>query len=223
MSEYLKNPKVTVIVAAYNEEKYIGRCIRSLLDQSFSRDDYEIIVINDGSTDKTRYALSLFDRAIKVIHNKKNLGLPSSLNIAIDKSKADYIVRVDADDFVNKNFLNFLYQFIEFNDYYDSIACDYFIVDDEEEIIDRKDCLKNPIACGILFKKTDLIEIGLYDEDFFVNEEVELRHRYLEKYKIGRLELPLYRYRKHKNNMTNNKDQLKEYDKKFKKKHNLLS
>ena len=223
MSEQVKNPKVTVLISAYNEEKYIGRCIRSLLDQSFSRDEYEIIVINDGSTDKTSYALSLFDKAIRVINNKQNLGLPSSLNIAIDKSNADYIVRVDADDFVNKNFLNFLYQFIEFNDYYDSIACDYFIVDDEEKIIDRKDCLKSPIACGILFKKTDLIEIGLYDEDFFLNEEVELRHRYLEKFKIGRLELPLYRYRKHKNNMTNNKEQLEEYEKKFKQKHNLSS
>ena len=105
MSEQVKNPKVTVLIAAYNEEKYIGRCIRSLLDQSFSRDEYEIIVINDGSTDKTSYALSLFDKAIRVINNKQNLGLPSSLNIAIDKSNADYIVRVDADDFVNKNFL----------------------------------------------------------------------------------------------------------------------
>ena len=65
-------PKISVIVPVYNQEKYIGRCLRSLLDQSLTRTSYEIIVINDGSTDKTIYALELFKEEIRVLHNKKN-------------------------------------------------------------------------------------------------------------------------------------------------------
>ena len=52
--------RVSVIIAAYNAEKYIGRCLRSLLNQSLGRNFYEIIIINDGSQDKTGYAIDLF-------------------------------------------------------------------------------------------------------------------------------------------------------------------
>ena len=86
----MKNPVVTVVIAAYNQEKYIGRCIRSVLNQKFDL-PYEIIVVNDGSVDKTKYALELFKEEIVIINNKINLGLPHSLNIAIKKSKSPYI------------------------------------------------------------------------------------------------------------------------------------
>ena len=65
-------PIISVIVPVYNQ-KYIGRCIRSLLSQSLEK-FYEIIVVNDGSKDKTDQALSLFKRDINIIKNKKNLG-----------------------------------------------------------------------------------------------------------------------------------------------------
>ena len=107
-----KSPTVSVIIAAFNEEKYIGRCLRSLLDQTIDKKEYEIIVINDGSTDNTSYALELFRdprySIVKVISNEKNLGLPASLNIGIKLALGKFIVRVDADDFVNENFLKFL-------------------------------------------------------------------------------------------------------------------
>ena len=51
---------ISIIVPVYNGEKYIGRCLRSLLNQTYSKEKYEIIVVNDGSTDKTSYALELF-------------------------------------------------------------------------------------------------------------------------------------------------------------------
>ena len=68
-------PIISVIVPFYNQKKYIGRCIRSLLSQSLEKNFYEIIVVNDGSKDKTDQALSLFKRDINIIKNKKNLGL----------------------------------------------------------------------------------------------------------------------------------------------------
>ena len=107
-------PLVSIIVAAYNEEKYIGRCLRSLLNQTMPQDQYEIIVVNDGSTDRTNFALELFHDAIRPITNSQNIGLPASINKGILASKAPYVVRVDADDYVNTNFLNFLYFFLLF-------------------------------------------------------------------------------------------------------------
>ena len=85
----------------------------------------------------------------------------------------------------------------------------------------EKNCLKDPIGCGIIFKSSHLLEIGLYDEEFQLNEEKELRHRFEKKYTISRLELPLYRYRKHGNNMTNNESALKYHNKKFELKHGV--
>ena len=100
---------VTVLVATYNDDKYIGRCLRSLLNQTLPASNYEILVINDGSTDRTSYALDLFnqpkDNHIRIITNKSNKGLPASLNIGIEASKSKYLVRVDSDDYVNQNFL----------------------------------------------------------------------------------------------------------------------
>ena len=105
---------------------------------------------------------------------------------------------------MNKNFLYFLLEFIEGNkDHIDAISCDYLLVDDQEKIIRRENCKKNPIACGIMFKTSDIIELGLYNEKLKINEEIELRERYEKKFKIGRLNLPLYRYRRHLTNITN--------------------
>ncbi len=217
--------KVSVIIAAYNQEKYIGRCLRSLLQQNLSNDLYEIIIVNDASDDRTSYALDLFcdprKSIIKVINNKNNLGLPSSLNKAIKFSNSKYIVRVDSDDWVSKDFLKILYIFLENNSYMDAIACDYIITNDKEEILERKNCNNDPIACGIMFRKKQILEIGLYDENFYWNEEKDFRIRFEKKYKIHRLELPLYRYRKHFSNMTNNQNSVNLYNQKLKEKHSL--
>lgn len=81
--------------------------------------------------------------------------------------------------------------------------------------------MESPIACGIMFKTEQIIEIGLYDEDFLLHEERDLRIRFLKKYNIYRLELPLYRYRKHENNITGNKKEMDHYMSSLLKKHNI--
>jgi len=220
-----KKPLVSVLVAAYNQERFIGRCLRSLLHQSIPHDDYEIIVVNDGSTDKTAYALELFCdpkySTVKVITNETNLGLPASLNRAIREARAEYLVRVDSDDYVNENFLQFLYYFLQQNLKMDAIACDYWLFNDEEVWLRRANCLEEPIACGIMFRKEQIKEIGLYDESFRLHEERELRIRFEKKYRIHRLELPLYRYRRHEGNITNDQEAMDWHQQKLNEKHNL--
>ena len=71
---------VSVVVPVYNQELFIGRCIRSLIDQTLDKDSYEIIVVNDFSKDNTLSILDKFKGKIKLLNNKKNMGLPYSLN-----------------------------------------------------------------------------------------------------------------------------------------------
>ena len=146
--------KVSVIIPVYNHEKYIARCLRSITSQSLNKNDYEIIVIDDGSTDKTPKAIKPFLREIKLIKNKKNKGLPNALNQGIKKSRSKYIVRLDADDYVNQEFLKFLYLYIQNNEKMHAVACDYYLVDDSEKVISKQNCQKNlsPVALFLKLK-----------------------------------------------------------------------
>lgn len=206
MTRNSRVPLVSVIVPVFNQEKYIGRCLRSLLAQTFPKSDFEIIVINDGSVDKTSYALELFKEDVVIINNDFNIGLPASLNRGILAAKSQLIVRVDSDDYVSVHFIDFLYNFLAQNEYMDAVACDYNLIDDNGLKISRENCFDLPIGCGIIFRLQQLVDIGLYDENFLRHEERDLRIRFLQKYKIHRLELPLYRYRRHASNITNDKD-----------------
>lgn len=216
------NLKVSVVVTAYNEEKHIGRCLRSLLNQTFPSDAYEIIVVDDCSIDRTAYALSQFAGAIKVISNETNLGLPASINLGLRAARGEYALRVDADDFVNANLLQFLHYYLESNSQTDAVACDYLLVNDGEDVLSRENCFDRPIACGIMFRLADMLSVGLYDESFHLREEEEFRIRYEKKYKISRLELPLYRYRQHSANMTRDVDKMNKFSEMLKAKHGRL-
>lgn len=205
--------KVSVIIPTHNREKYIGRAVRSLLDQNWPRGNYEIIVVNDGSQDHTLAVLSAFGDSIKIIDLKENKGLPVACNTGIQKAQGRFVVRVDDDDYVHEDFLKTLYNFLAMNDHWDAASCDYYLIDEKENIIGRKNCQEESIACGILFRKDQLIDIGLYDEKFLYREDEEMRGRYLKKYKIHRIELPLYRYMRHNGNMTSNKEKMNEFKK----------
>jgi glycosyltransferase involved in cell wall biosynthesis len=217
-------PDVSVIVAAYNQERFIGRCLRSLLHQTLPLAQYEVIVIDDGSHDRTPYALQQFyvpgsEETIKILTNETNLGLPAALNRGIAAAAGCYVIRVDSDDYVNANFLHMLHFYLEQNADVDAVACDYLLVDDEENVLDRRNCLEHPIACGVMFRKADLEEIGMYDETFRCHEDRELRVRFEQNHSVERLPLPLYRYRRHDANLTNDDAEMQRHLEMLRKKH----
>lgn len=214
---------ISVIIATYNCERYIGRAIRSLMAQSFPRERYEIIVVDDGSTDYTKQVLESFGDWIKAITIPEHRGLPYACNEGIKKALARFVVRVDADDYVHEDFLKAEYLFLSLNPEFDAVACDYYLVDEKENHIARANCDTEPIACGIMFKKDNLVAIGLYDEKFLMLEDADLRIRYLQKFKIYRIELPLYRYRRHKSNITSDKRSMRYYQNMLKEKHREVS
>lgn len=95
----MQNPLISILLASYNEQSYIAESIRSIQNQTL--ENWELIIIDDCSSDETVKIIKNFlkiDNRIKLIINKKNLGLAASLNIALRNAKADYIARADADD-----------------------------------------------------------------------------------------------------------------------------
>ena len=101
--------------------------------------------------------------------------------------------------------------FLEHNKDIQAVASDYYLVDDKENIISKENSIKKPIGCAIMFRIESLIDIGLYNKSFKLHEEKELMSRFLKKHKIARLPIPLYRYRRHKNNITNKKADYKKH------------
>lgn len=195
--------KISVIVPVFNGQDYIGRCLRSLIGQKTTIDT-EIIVVDDGSTDLTAYALSQFGKAIRVIRNQENLGLPAALNSGIMASNGNYIARVDADDYVNAYFLQFLAEYLMHAETIDAAACDYYLVDENEEILEMISSAHTPIGCGILFRKENMLKAGLYNPSYLAHEDKEFRMRFDAMFTVGHVPIPLYRYRRHSSNMTNN-------------------
>lgn len=95
-------PKISVVMPAYNAEKYIGEAIESILNQTFK--DFEFIIINDGSVDHTKEIIREYnDPRIVLLENDKNRGIVLSLNKGLDAATGKYIARMDADDIALKN------------------------------------------------------------------------------------------------------------------------
>lgn len=131
--------KVSIIVPVYNKEKFLDKLLKSLLDQSYK--NIEILLIDDGSKDNSlKICKSYKDERIKVIH-KENGGVSSARNIGLEIAKGDYIAFVDADDYIEKDYIKKLVTNIK---KYDICECGYNRVNEEGEILE-KNILQNEL------------------------------------------------------------------------------
>lgn len=219
--------KITVGICCYKQKEWLYRCLRSLSNQTIPKDDFEVIVVNDNPADNLEDACKPLkqDINIRLINNKRNLGLPGSLNEALKNSLGKYFVRVDSDDYVSRHFLYFLSAFLDMNSgtwvmgteqSYQAVACDYFKVNNAGEFLSRHLSEQEPIACGIMFTYESLCNVGFYNENFKMREGHDLLQRYENKYNLYNLPVPLYRYRMHSSNRTNNEEEIAKYDNKLK-------
>lgn len=105
-------PTVTVLMPVYNAAAYVAEAIHSILKQSFS--DFELLIINDGSTDNSVSVIeAIKDKRIVLVHNERNLGLIETLNKGFRLAKGTYIARMDADDIAHSERLNLQVRFLE--------------------------------------------------------------------------------------------------------------
>jgi glycosyltransferase involved in cell wall biosynthesis len=207
--------QVSIVITCYNRERFISRAIRSALSQRFPRENFEVIVVDDGSTDNSPRIIRDYGDTIIPVFFRKNLGLPAARNMGIRKARGRFVVHLDSDDYLDDDLLQIEYLHLAMNPEWGAVACDYFEVDTNEAHIMRHDAQAEPIACGIMFRKENLIEIGLYDERMRLCEDEELRRRYEARYTIGHVHLPLYRYTKHDGNITNDFEAVNKYRKRL--------
>jgi len=218
--------EITVAVCVYKQKEWLHRCLRSLNSQTLEKSRYEVVVVNDDPDETLDDVTDIFKEHmnIRVINNEKNLGLPTSLNKILKTSMAKYFVRVDCDDYVSSHFLSTLSNFLYYNSgprvmntdcNYQAVACDYFKVNETAELLSRHSAEEEFLANGIMYTYESLANLGFYNEDFKMREGHELDKRFKEKYKIYYLRMPLYRYRMHPQNRTNNKSETDKYDNKL--------
>ena len=162
------NKKISVIVAVYNTEKYLDRCIESLLNQTYK--NIELVIVEDCSTDSSRKLLKKYkgNKNIKVFYNRENRGLSYSRNYGLKKSTGDFIGYIDSDDYVEPDYYEKLMSSIEDNKS-DIAICDIKLVDEQTNKIQRCKCYANDFdvysvvnngfaasVCNKLFKRKNI-------------------------------------------------------------------
>lgn len=202
---------VSVIITAYNYAHFVERAIRSALDQTLDGHQMEVLVINDCSTDHTLDILDNWKEEVRVFNLEKNIGLAGARNYGIQKAKGQFVLFLDADDYIHRELCRLQKLFLEENNEIDAVSTDYYLVSKKGKHLRHINAEQEPIACGIMFRKDYLYKIGLYDESFRAREEEDLRLRWLSQFNIHNIILPLYRYWMHDTNLTKNEKEMAKY------------
>lgn len=213
--------KVSVIVPVYNTERYLKKCIDSLLKQNF--EDYEIIVINDLSPGNAEEIIKSYnDKKIVYIKNKTNKGIGYNRNLGIKKAKGEYVCFIDSDDYVKEDFISKMYSYSKENNL-DLCVCDYVNVDEEGNKLKEFNLSdfritnyeeNNKILCEInlapwnkLYKKDMLIKNKVKFSETLKYEDLSFVALSIKNSKkIGKINEQLNYYTIHKNSETTTRD-----------------
>ena len=178
--------KLSIVVPVYNVEAYLKKCVDSLLDQDLSPSDYEIILVDDGATDRSSVICDAYAAAhgnIRAIH-QENAGLSAARNTGIAAATGQYIQFVDSDDYLEPNAIKPLLEQIE-QQGLDLLRFNYENVNDKEEIIHP---VKNPkmfsdysntVTDGLSFL-TDRLSFACYAWQFILRTEIARQFLFME-------------------------------------------
>ncbi len=210
-------PKVTIYMPNHNYANYIDEAVESIKKQSF--EDWELIIIDDGSTDSSRETLEKYKSEEKItVLEQENQGLNITNNVAIRLARGEYIVRVDADDYLDENFLLVLSNVLDTKPEIGLVYPDYYHVDKEGKILEqirRKkvgeevELLDLPAhgACT-MFRTEVLRSIGSYNEDFNCQDGYDIWLRFTEQHLPYNVNIPLFYYRQHQESLTKNSQKI---------------
>ncbi|MDC1162240.1 glycosyltransferase [Tenacibaculum sp.] len=210
------NPIISVIIPTYNRAYLLKETIDSVLNQTFN--DFELIIVDDGSTDDTEQLILSYDEDITYI-KIVNSGQSRATNIGINASKAEYIALLDSDDLWDRSFLETSYETLLGNASYGFCFCNYSYFD-KNKVISEKYLEVNRQVSGDLFpyvlegqficigsfliKKEYLIVVGLYDEEIPVANDWDLWLRISHKYNGIYIDESLFKLRQHNNRISKN-------------------
>lgn len=213
----MKMPKVSIVLPTYNGEKYIRESIDSVINQTFT--DWELIIVNDCSTDNTQNIIDSYvemDGRISTIKNDINQKLPESLNIGFRKALGEYLTWTSDDNCYLQNAIESMVHYLDENENYQMVCARMDFVDKNgnflykhveysDEVMFYNDCVG---AC-FMYRKLVPQEIGEYDIHRFCIEDYEYWMRVLKHFgTIGFINSTLYRYRNHEESLTRTKKEL---------------
>mgnify|MGYP004514754725 CR=1 FL=1 len=140
MNEKKYKYDVSVVIPVYNAEKYLEECISSLIHQSHNFSSIQVLLINDGSTDKSLEICKKYEKYSNVeVIDKKNTGVSDTRNVGIKKSSGKYIMLLDSDDFISSNTVSNLYNFFEKHyDEIDLVTYPLYIYNNKKSTIHRR-------------------------------------------------------------------------------------
>jgi glycosyltransferase involved in cell wall biosynthesis len=199
--------KVTVLMPVYNAEKYIGDAITSVLEQTFT--DFELLIVNDGSTDNTEKIISSFTDSRITLIRQNNMGVAAALNTGLKHAKAELIARFDADDICYPQRLEVQYNFLRDNPDYvlTGSACDYidkdgnflfkwypdaFEHEDLQKIIYKVSPFDHPT---VMYYKSVALSLNGYPEEAIHFEDHILWTFFFEKGKLYNMRESLIKHR----------------------------
>ncbi len=225
------NHLVSIIVPIYNVEKYLEKCINSILNQTYK--NIEVILVNDGSKDNSGNICEIYaknDNRIKVIH-KENGGLSDARNYGIKASSGKYLCFVDSDDYISNNFVELLLKNLLITDS-DICACNFYYVDEDNKIWKHRELeykvynksegifdiltenqntsimVWNKLYKADLFKKNHILfDVGKIHEDTFIMYKL-----YDKSKKICLIENHLYYYLQRKGSIMSQKFNKRSFD-----------
>ncbi len=162
--------KVSVVIPVYNKEKYVKEAIQSVLNQTYK--NIEILVLNDASTDKSKeIILEIIEKHPEIIFidEKENIGVCAARNKLIDMAKGEYILPFDADDIIDKTYVEKFAKALDENPEYSVVYCDVKRFQAENKYkyynMNYEDIIyTNFVISSSMFRKTDFYQAGCYKE-----------------------------------------------------------
>jgi glycosyltransferase involved in cell wall biosynthesis len=217
-----KAPQVSVIIPTYNHAHYVGQAIQSVLSQGY--DDYEIIVVDDGSKDNTREVVAQFGDQVRYIW-QENKGLSGARNTGIDAARGSYIALLDADDCWLPGFLSTLVARLEADPELGAVHSGFFFVDGQGELLPQQGTSTVPddqmydrlldgeffVPAAVLTRRQCFERVGLFDETLRASEDWDMWLRVARKFRFAGLSQPLLNYRMHGKNMSADPDYMLHY------------
>ncbi len=214
---------VSMIITNFNRGKFLDRAVRSCLDQIVFRRSFEVIIVDDASTDNSTQIIKTYEQDVVSVLLETNRGVGGASNAGINASKGKYIMRVDADDFLNKLAITYTSQILDENPAIDFVYCDHYRVDEvgfkqsRVPLSTQQKLFEH--GAGVLFRTSALKEVGGYDETLRTCEDYDLIGRLIQNGCRGfHLPIALYRYHIHGLNLTlqdDRNDAIIEMEKKY--------